>query len=524
MIKSNLDYAAYSGSDSSGSTKIYVNRIAIRAEMCRRSFAFFVKDFWGEIIPERLEWNWHMDVLCDELQKIAFRVIGTPIYNDLGNEVGRNRLPKEYDLVINIPPGTTKSTIVTVMFPAWCWTLDPTLKFITSSYSQPLSQEHADASRDIIKSERYVRYFKLKLRKDKDVKSNYMNTKRGARFSTSVNGTVTGMHGHFLLVDDPLNPRQAASETELATANTWMERTLSTRKIDKRVTPMILIMQRLHEKDPSGVLLDKSKGKDGKKVRHICLPGEINSGKGANDVQPPELAKFYVDGLLDPNRMSASVLLELESDLGQYGYSGQVKQRPAPPEGGMFKTTKIDLVQHPLPHNIQKVVRYWDKAATDKKENPGSACTAGVKVAKLTNGKYCVLDVVKGQWATDEREDVLAQTARLDGPNVEIWIEQEPGSGGKDSARSTIKNLSGFRVFAEPPVGDKVTRADPLSVQVNWGNVCCVVGDWTRAFLDEMTVFPFGKRKDQVDAAAGAFNKIHVFGKRAGVWGRNSVR
>jgi len=521
MIKTNLDYAAYSGQEASGPPKVVVNKIALRAEMCRRSFSYFVREFWGEIIPEPLVWNWHMDVLCDELQKMALRVVGSPIFDERGREIGRKRLPKEYDLVINIPPGTTKSTIVTVMFPAWCWTLDPTLKFITSSYSQPLSQEHADASRDIIKSERYNRYFNVRLRKDKDVKSNYMNTKRGARFSTSVGGTVTGMHGHFLLCDDPLNPKQAASETELSTAGKWMDGTLSTRKIDKRVTPLILIMQRLHEKDPSGMMLERGKGKDtGKKVRHICLPGEINSGKGAEDVSPPELAERYTDGLLDPKRMDKAVLSELESDLGQYGYNGQIKQRPSPPEGGMFKTARIELVQHPLPHNIEKVVRYWDKAATDKKENPGSCFTAGVKIAKLTNGKYCVLDIVRGQWGTDEREDRIRQTAQLDGPEVEIWIEQEPGSGGKDSARSTVKNLAGFKCLVEIPSGDKVTRADPFSVQVNWGNVCCVIAEWTQAYLQELGVFPFGARKDQVDASSGGFNKIHVFGKRAGVWGR----
>ena len=175
-----------------------------------------------------------------------------------------------------------------------------------------------------------------------------------------------------------------------------------------------------------------------------------------------------------------------------------------------------DFARRPL--DLDWIVRYWDKAATDVKENPGSAHTAGVKVARLSSGKWCVLDVVRGQWATDEREMRIKQVAQMDGPTVTVWMEQEPGSGGKDSARGTVKNLAGYSVRAEHPTGDKVHRADPFSVQVNWGNVVLVRAPWNREFLDELANFPFGRWKDQVDAAAGAFNKIALPLKKAGVW------
>jgi predicted phage terminase large subunit-like protein len=232
------------------------------------------------------------------------------------------------------------------------------------------------------------------------------------------------------------------------------------------------------------------------------------------------LAKQYIDGLLDPVRMGPAVLRELEADLGQYGYAGQILQRPAPPGGGMFKTEKIEIIERPPHYVIAERIRYWDKAATDAKENPGSAFTAGVLAARLTNGKYAVLDVVRGQWATDEREDHIKQVAQLDGVDVKIWVEQEPGSGGKDSARGTIKNLAGYSINAESVgnKGDKVRRADPFSVQVNWGNVCMVRAEWNQPYLDEMKTFPFGKRKDQIDASAGGFNKLALPAKKAGVW------
>lgn len=497
-----------------------VSVISIRAEKCRRSFKFFVQEFWEDLVPEPLVWGWHMDVFCEEFEKVVRRVVGTLIHLPGGRPPYRKRQPKEYDLVVNVPPGTTKSMIFTVMGPIWCWLLDPTLRFITGSYSGDLSAEHSDMARDLIKCQRFQLYFPdLHIRQDKDVKSNYHNNKRGSRFTTSTGGTVTGMHAHIIIIDDPLNPKKAASDIELRGAGIWMERTLSTRKIDKEVVPTILVMQRLAENDPSGMLLEKMKaGK--KKIRHICLPGEIFNPKAAESVQPPELVEKYVDGMLDPVRINKDVLQELEADLGQYGYAGQIQQQPAPPDGGMFKVGKIEKVQRPPDPMIIQQLRYWDKAGTDAKDNPGSAHTAGVKIAYLSTGKYCIMDVVRGQWASEEREAKIKSIAELDGPKVPIWIEQEPGSGGKDSARSTIKNLAGYSIHAETVggAGDKVRRADPFSVQVNWGNVVMVEGPWNHEFINELGSFPFSKWKDQVDAASAGFNKLALPAKKAGTW------
>lgn len=482
----------------------------IRAEKCRRNFSFFVKSFWDEIDTEPLIWNWHLDVFCIELEMVARRVF--------------NRLPKEYDLVANVPPGTSKSRIFTVMFPVWCWINDPTLKFINGSYSGDLSLEHSDISRDLIKCQKFKRHFPdMQIRPDKDAKGSYHNNSRGSRYSTSVGGTVTGMHAHIIIIDDPLNPKKAASTVELKSANHWMEQTLSTRKINKEITPTIVVMQRLAEEDPSGILLEKKKsGK--KRIRHICLPGELNTPKNRERVSPSCLQLYYTDNLLDPKRMGPAVLQELEADLGQYGYAGQISQHPTPPTGGMFKVDMIELVDSVPSNVIIQQVRYWDKAGTDRDTNPGSAHTAGVKIAKLQPGyywDYIILDVIRGQWEAEERERIIKQTAQLDGHNVTIWIEQEPGSGGKESAQGTVRNLSGYSVYAENPTGNKVVRADPFSVQVNWGRVAMLVGSWNREFIDEMRLFPFGKWKDQIDAAAGGFNKMAVSGKKAGVWGRS---
>jgi predicted phage terminase large subunit-like protein len=125
----------------------------------------------------------------------------------------------------------------------------------------------------------------------------------------------------------------------------------------------------------------------------------------------------------------------------------------------------------------------------------------------LVSGKLLVQDCKKGRWSTDEREDIIRETAEADGPEVEIYHEQEPGSGGKDSALATVKNLLGFSNHPDRPVGDKIYRADPYSVQVNHGNVLLLRGDWNYEFIEEHRNFPLGV-KDQVDAASGACAKL----------------
>ena len=124
------------------------------------------------------------------------------------------------------------------------------------------------------------------------------------------------------------------------------------------------------------------------------------------------------------------------------------------------------------------------------------------------DGCWYVLDVVRGQWAAPKREQTIRQTAELDGRDVQIWIEQEPGSGGKESAESTIRNMAGFNIKSERATGEKSVRAEPYAVQVEAGNIKVLRADWNSAFVDEHKTFPVGKYKDQIDAASGAFNKM----------------
>jgi predicted phage terminase large subunit-like protein len=483
------------------------NPLLIIRELNNRSFYHFLRFFWPEISSEEFVENWHIPFLCNELQLVAERV-------------ARGE-PNDYDLLINISPGTTKTITCNIAYPAWIWTRWHWMRIISASYSASLALEAAEYSRDMIRSDRFQAvYPELDIKEDKDTKSNFRVVKRerapgrperlifgGNRYSTSVGGTLAGYHGHILIWDDPLNPHQAVSEKKLAEANRWIDRTLPTRKVNKITTTTIGIMQRLHQNDPSGHILAKKK----KKLRHISMPGEIRNYR--DQVQPPELVEMYQDDLFDVNRMPWSVLKDLEADMGQYGFAGQIGQNPVPPGGGMFKVDRFPQIQTmPSDVLILEVVRYWDKAGTKEIEegrgSGGGAYTVGVKMAKLKDDKYLIMDVVRGRWSSEEREKIIRSTAEADGKGVKIYHEQEPGSGGKESAEATIKNLAGFASYADRPQGDKIYRADPYSVQVNNGNMIMLRGDWNHEFIDEHRNFPFSTYKDQVDAAAGAFSQL----------------
>lgn len=174
-----------------------INIDQARAERCRRSLFHFVQEFWSEVSPEDPVWNWHIQYLCDEFQTDLLRLCR--IVNKQGITI-KDREHKLHDGITNVPPGSSKSTIYTIMAPAWIWTVDPTIKILTASYSADLAIDHAVKSRDVIQSDKYRKYFpEIEIRADHNNKANYKNTKLGERYATSVGGSVTGFHAHLLL-------------------------------------------------------------------------------------------------------------------------------------------------------------------------------------------------------------------------------------------------------------------------------------------------------------------------------------
>ncbi|MFA6058958.1 MAG: hypothetical protein WC756_12220, partial [Taibaiella sp.] len=258
------------------------------AQLCLNELSYFVKEFWDEIVPNSLVWNWHMDVLCDEIQAIDERVF--------------KRQDKLNDLIINVPPGTSKTKIVSVMATAWEFARMPEIKVFVGSYSDSAVSGMADDIRRLMKSVKYRTYFpKTNIRKDADSLHNFKTTLNGEFYAFTISGTITSKHADILKVDDPMNPKQAVSAAEILSTNTFFDKTLPSRKVDKAVTPTILIMQRLSTQDPTGHLLEKK----GSEIRHVCLPATLS-----DNVKPAEYRKFYINGYLDPLRLGEKVVRE----------------------------------------------------------------------------------------------------------------------------------------------------------------------------------------------------------------------
>lgn len=444
----------------------------VKAELCRRSFYYFLTEFWDVVIPETPIFNWHIKYLCDELQTLNSFVVA--------------RKPKPYDLVINISPGSTKSTIVTQMYNAWVWTIDPSQRFITTSYSHYLSLAQSIKTRDIVTSDKYRAYFpNMQLKPDQSGKSDFWNTYGGQRFTTSTGGTLTGVHAHQIVIDDPINPKQAASDAERNSANSFVTSTLSSRKIDKEVTPTILIMQRLHEDDPTGILLSKNK-----KVKHINLPAEDN-GK----IKPPELSKMYVDGLMDPIRLSRSVLNEALIDLGSYGFAGQYMQEPAPESGGLIKKDWFPIIEWEQRFANLEWNFVADTAYTTKEENDPSGYLA---YARLDND-YIIRNAQTERLEFPELCKALPSFVHQNGYNHRSIVEIEPKASGK-SLIQTLRRETNLNVKeGVPPSKDKVSRVKDTSPQMEAQRVKLIRGHWNKPFLEQLVTFPNAKHDEYVD-------------------------
>jgi len=422
--------------------------------------------------------GWHIEAVCEHLEAITH------------GELSR--------LLINIPPGTMKSMLVNVFWPAWEWGPRgmPAMRFIGASHSEALATRDNLKMRRLVQSDWFQERWPTPLTGDQNAKTFYETEATGFRLSCPVS-SMTGRRGDRVAWDDPHSVEAAISDAHRETALRVFTETLPTRLNNPDRSAIIIVMQRLHEEDVAGYILEHDLG-----YEHLMLPMEFEPERKCRTSLGFEDPRTEDGELLFPDRFPRNVVDRDKKVMGQYATAGQFQQRPAPRSGGFFAWEKLSVVD--AAPKLTKIVRYWDKAGTDG----GGAYTAGVKMGLGTDGYWYVLDATRGQWAAAKREPVIQSTATLDGKAVHIWIEQEPGSGGKESAESTVKALAGFVCRAERATGDKAVRAEPYAVQVEAGNIRLVRGPWNQDFIDEHKTFPAGKYKDQIDAASGAFNKL----------------
>jgi len=456
--------------DDLAGTQAILDRMA-----CEDSLREFVSQAWPVLEPSTpLVSGRVLDVLCDELQAVT--------------EGRRHRL------LVNCPPGCSKSILVNVLWPAWEWgprSLNHH-RFISASYAQTLATRDMVRCRDLLRSDWFQARWPLTLKEDQDQKTYYENDGTGWRFACGVGGSLTGHRGDRAIVDDPHDVLGAESEAEREGALRWFAETLSTRYNDERTFAVVVVMQRLHTRDISGLILDKMPH-----YRHVMLPMEYEPGRRCDIDWRKEPGE-----LLWPERFSAEGVRALKDSLsahgGEYAVAGQLQQRPIPREGGMFPRAMARFVD--APPAAARRCRGWDLAGT----RSGKA-TVAAKVSIDDDGRVYVEDVVRIRGEVHEVEQLVRDLHAGDPAQLPFSLPQDPGQAGKAQVASLARLLHGRIAHFSPETGDKGTRAMPLSAQWKAGNVYVVRGPWNDQALAELELHPNGQFSDVGDALTRAY-------------------
>lgn len=431
----------------------------------------------------KMKIGWFQRVVAEELQTF---------YNDLVDGWRPT-------LILCSPPQHGKSMQI-IDFISWVAGKNPDLRKIFASYSERLGIRANLRLQRYYDSAKYKKVFPGTTINQSNAVTVSGQTLRNREMleyvehdgyfrNTTIGGPITGESLDLGIIDDPIKGREEAQSQRIRDRTwDWFNDDFSTRYSEDAATLMILT--RWHLDDLAGRLIEADPHI--RVLRYPAIAEEDERYRKKGEALFPEIKSL--DFLLSRKvRMTAT------------SWESLYQQNPMVAGGDIFPVERFVIVEHPPPpDDVKRSVRYWDKAGTAD----GGCHTAGVLMHELKDGRFVVADVVRGQWAALDRETRIKQTARIDGPNVRVWVEQEPGSGGKESAEATIRNLAGFRVAADRVTGDKITRSDAYAAQVQGGNVMLVRGTWNRPFIGEHEAFPNAAEKDQVDAAGGAFAKL----------------
>lgn len=462
----------------------------IQAERARRNFSLFVRDAWPELEPGTpLIWNWHIDALCIHLQAL---------YN---REITR--------LVIGIAPGHAKSTIVSQMFPVWCWLNDPFSRWLCASHSMDLAIRDNRYRRRLIESEwfqdRYSHTFTFA--PDQRVKGYYENDKKGYHMAVAVRSSGTGKRASHLLIDDANNAM--AGLADIAATKEWFGRTWMPRLNDQERGPMVVVGQRLRAEDLIGHILSLGGWE------HLCLPEEFEparrcvTGIGWSDPRKEE------GELLWPAKFSRMVLDKLKAGQGSMNYAAQYQQSPMPAGGGQFRrewfryfTEAPEAYVIETPNGVRSI---W-------KNQCWQFITVDLAISSKQSADYTVLAV----WAVTPENDLLLLDmvrAHLSNPEqlkqVRLLHRQYPGAYFKiESVAYQLALIQQALADGIPcreyhPVRDKVSRASTAAIWMENGKMAFRKGaSWLHDAETELLMFPRGAHDDIVDNASMAADEV----------------
>jgi len=453
------------------------------AERLANDFAGFVKKAWRILNPARpLVWNWHYDLLCEYL-----------------TAVHQSKITR---LIMNVPPRTAKSTIATICFPCWVWANNPERSFISASYSMDLSSEHSLIRRNLLQSEWYRRMWgdKFRLSGDRNQVAQFMNDRRGQMIATSIGATTLGRGGDVLILDDPVSADQALSDAERNNANDWIDNTFRSRLNDPAKGAIVLIMQRLHELDPTGFLLQE----DGIWT-HIRIPLEAEEDETWTFPISGRVVYRKKGEILMPERFPPETVEQLRSR--RLVYAGQYQQNPAPVEGNLIKRSEVRYYggidprtgqpDEKLPESFDRKIISIDAAFKNSDTSDYVAiCVIGVRGRK----RYVLNAIIKHLDAAATEAEIRRQRD-VHRPVCAVLIEDK--ANGPAIIQRLKVNIPG--VIAINPQGGKAARMFAAAPEWQAGDwYLDRNAAWTEPFIEQITMFPSAKHDDMADAMSQA--------------------
>lgn len=491
--------------------------LAIHASLLSESLADFAKAAWHVLEPQTpLKWGWALDAICEHLEAVT------------AGHVTR--------LLINVPPGCMKSMLTGVIWPSWEWTRPGlrSMRYLGTAHKQDLAVRDNLKCRRLIQSAWYQARWPFGLVSDQNAKTKFENESTGFREAMAFTG-MTGSRGDRVLLDDPLSVDGATSAADLKAAELTFTEALPTR-VNNDSSAIVVIMQRLHESDTSGIILDRKLG-----YVHLMLPMRFEHERRCRTSIGFTDPRKHDGELLFPERFNEASVAKLEKVMGEYAAAGQLQQRPAPRGGGMFKDKHLKLwpAGKKLPA-LHFVIQSYDTAFTDKTTNDPTACTVWAVFQEKTGAhsvllldawsdhlRYAALrKAVVSDWTTKYgiRKDDPTQTGR----RSDIVLMEEKGSG-----ISMIQDLRVARVPVQsynPGRADKTNRAEQVLPLYELGCVYILEAHvpaddtvpsqlrryvaWARAFVKQLT--EFGPGVSAHDDYVDTFTQAMIYLRDAG--------
>ena len=400
-------------------------------------------------------------------------------------------------LIVNLPPRSLKSHLTTVAFVAWYLGLHPERKVICVSYGQDLADKHARDTRNLMNSEFYKALFPTRLASERKAVADFETTAGGGRMSTSVGGVLTGRGADIIIIDDPQKPDEALSDTLRKGTNDWFDNSLLSRLNDKEKGCIIIVMQRLHQDDLVGHVLEQ-----GAPWEMLSFPAIATADENILFRTPfgSRVFRRRAGEALHPERESRETLAGIRKTIGEYNFESQYQQAPTPAAGFMVKLAWLKYyVPGEEPGSFGRIIQSWDTANKAAELNDFSVCTTW----GVNDENFYLLDVFRQRLNyPDLRRAALDLASRF---KVDTIVIEDKASGTQliqDLERERHFGIHGYR---PPPNTDKLVRLHMQTTFFENGNVFLPrSAPWLADYVAELTGFPGTKFDDQVDSTTQA--------------------